>query len=650
MRGALVAILSIVQGATSPAAQPASTGVIAPPLSPRNASYTIAARLDPSTHTISASETLVWRNTSKTEATELRFHLYWNAWRNNRSTYMRESRLGAIRPDADAENTSEADRSRIDVTSIRLTAPFAADLTAAQHFIAPDDDNESDRTVMAVPLPRPIGVGESATIEITWNAHVSRAIDRTGVVGNFYFIAQWFPKIGVLQDAGWNCHQFHASTEFFADYGSYDVSLTVPRGWIVGATGVERDRHDASGNTTVHRYYQDDVHDFAWTTSPDYVERVERFERPTLPPVTMRLLLQPEHAVQAARHFAATRATLQYYGEWYGAYPYGHLTIVDPAYHSGADGMEYPTLFTAGTRWLAPGGVVTPEEVTVHEAGHQWWYGMVGSNEFEDAWLDEGFNQFSTARAVAAAYAPHYYSRRYFGGFIPYVFGDIVLSREVDDNGWSAYTAVATRDEPSTASYKYFPTSAGGITYAKTALWLNTMERWLGWPLLQRIMSTYFARWKFDHPAPRDFFDTATAVAGRDLGWFFDQVYRSSNAFDYGIDDLSSVEDGDERRTTVVVRRYGEAIFPIDVRVTFANGEQVTEQWDGRDRWKAYVYTRAAAAQSAEADPGRVLLLDVNRTNNSRSLAPRTRQASTKWSTIWLVWLEDCVLSWASLA
>ena len=109
------------------------------------------------------------------------------------------------------------------------------------------------------------------------------------------------------------------STEFFSDYGVYDVSLTVPRGWMVGATGVERERRDNADGTTTHRYYQEDVHDFAWTTSPDYLERTARFEHPTLPPVEMRLLLQPEHAAQAERHFDATRHALKYYGEWFGA-------------------------------------------------------------------------------------------------------------------------------------------------------------------------------------------------------------------------------------------------------------------------------------------------------------------------------------------
>ena len=106
-----------------------------------------------------------------------------------------------------------------------------------------------------------------------------RPFARTGAIGNFFFLAQWFPKLGVLQDDGWNCHQFHATTEFFSDYGVYDVSLTVPAGWVVGATGAERSRVATTATApTTHRYYQEDVHDFAWTTSPDFIERSDRFE------------------------------------------------------------------------------------------------------------------------------------------------------------------------------------------------------------------------------------------------------------------------------------------------------------------------------------------------------------------------------------
>jgi Peptidase family M1 domain len=643
---ALVASASFAQDADlrSIASAASRSGILTPPLSARNASYTITARLDPATRTIAASETIAWRNITHNPAADLQFHLYWNAWKSKRSTFMRERALGGT---SDERSRRGNEWGRIDVSTITIAG---VDRTAAKRFIAPDDDNPNDETVMSVPLEQPIEPGGTVTIEISWTAHVPRTFARTGAIGNFFFIAQWFPKLGVLQDAGWNCHQFHSGTEFFSDYGVYDVSLTVPAGWPLGATGVQRERRDNADGTTTHRYHQDDVHDFAWTTSPEYLVRTARFEHPTLPPVEMRLLLQPEHAAQAERHFDATRTTLKYYGEWYGAYPYGHITIVDPAYQSGAGGMEYPTLFTAGTRWLAPAGVTTPEGVTVHEAGHQFWYGMVGNNEFEDAWMDEGFNTFSTARAIAQVYDPNYLTLHYFGGFVPWVVRDIALSRETEGNRLAGYRRDAKSDAQETPSYRYFPSTGGNITYNKTALWLNTLERLLGWPTLQRVMSAHFATWKFKHPSPGDFFTIANDVSGQDLGWFFDQTYRSSNVFDYGVQDVKSTKDEDQYRTTVVARRYGEAIFPVDVLVTFANGERVTERWDGKDRWKLYAYERSVPVVSAQVDPNRVLLLDVNVTNNSKTLEPKNRAAATKWSMTWMVWLQDCLLSWVALA
>ena len=127
-------------------------------------------------------------------------------------------------------------------------------------------------------------------------------------------------------------------------------------------------------------------------------------------------------------------------------------------------------------------------------------------------------------------------------------------------------------------------------------------------------------------------------------------MYRSSNIFDYGVQDLRGGGSTDgQQRTTVVVRRLGEAMFPVDVVTTFADGERVVEHWDGVDRWKEFVYERPSRAVSAEVDPDRVLLLDVNWTNNSRTTRPQGPRAATKWSLKWMVWLQDCLLSWAAL-
>jgi Peptidase family M1 domain len=660
-----------------PRASPAAPGgQPAPPLHPRvskrNANYSIDVELDPATRTLQGREVLTWRNVTARPATELQFHLYYNAWANDRSTWMRERNMAPS--GRTLRDPRRDDWGWIDVSAIRLLSsaptPFT-DLTAARRFFSPDDGNRDDRTVMSVPLPRAVGPGETIGVEIAWTSKVPRTFSRTGVVGTFYFIAQWFPKIGVLEDTGWNAHQFHAGTEFFSDYGVYDVRVTVPRGWVVGATGREEQRLDTPTGKTTHRYVQEDVHDFAWTTSPDFLERRERFEHPGLPPVEMRLLLQPEHAGQAARHFAATRAALRYYGLWYGPYPYGHITIVDPAWQSGAGGMEYPTLFTAGTDWLAPERSGSPEGVTVHEAGHQFWYGLVGNNEFEHAWLDEGLNTFSTARVLAERPQPDYVTPRFFGGFVPWPLRDVTVSR-VDEDGLFSYRTDAESDAQATPSWRYYPATGASITYSKTAVWLHTLERLIGWPRLQRGMSLFFTRHVFTHPTPDDFFRAIEEGAGEDLGWYFDEVSRGSNVVDYGIQRFtsegaaprgwverngtrtySSGDNGHDRSdryvTELVVRRYGEAIMPVDVLVSFADGQRVRERWDGRDRWKLYRWERAARAATAQVDPDRVLLIDVNFTNNTSAIEPDRARAARKWTAIWVVWLQDALLTWASL-
>jgi len=615
-------------------------------LSPRNASYDITVRLDPVRKTLQGRETIRWRNISSATTNELQFHLYWNGWRNDDSTWLREERLRTTpgRPRA-ARRPDETGTS--DVTSIKVTPAGgpAADLTSAIRYLAPDDGNAADRTVMAVTLPAAVGAGGSVQIDIEWTGRIPFAASRTGWIGDYYFLGQWFPKIGVLEDTGWNTHQFHAATEFYADFGVYDVQMTVPGAYKVGATGREMRRTDNPDGTTTHSYHADDVIDFGWTTSPSFIEERRAFNHPKLPSVEMRLLLRPEHQGQETRQFAAAAAALEYYGQWFGAYPYDNLTIVDPAYQSNSDGMEYPTIFTGRANWLSPAQAATPDSTVTHEAGHQWWYAVVATNEFENGWMDEGFNTWAVARVLEETRRSNLLAVRTFGGLIPYTL-DVPLSREVDGDRMSAYRPDAKADAETTPTFRYWPRSANAITYSKTALWMHTLERQLGWPTMQRVMATYYERWKFRHPRPQDFFAVVNEVSKQDMTWFFDQVVRSSNAFDYAVQELRNEPAGPGRtRVIVAVQRLGEAIFPVDVVTTFADGQQATEHWDGKDRRAVYTYERPARATLVQVDPGEVLLLDVNRTNNSRTTQPRAGEAARKWSLAWMVWLQELMIT-----
>jgi hypothetical protein len=635
-------------------------------LSPRNANYTIEVTLDAESKQLHGHQIVEWRNIQTEPTGELWFHLYWNAWRNNRSSWLLEDRL---RGRSALDDVRDEDWGYIEVDAVRLLRGDSEpplELTDRMSFAAPDDANPDDRTVAVLRLPQEVQPRASLRVELSWRAKIPRFFARTGYRGDYFFIAQWFPKLGVYEPEGWNCHQFHASTEFYSDYGVYDVRIEVPRDFVVGATGREIDRLDNSSGTVTHHYYQADVHDFAWTTSADYFVREARFDHPGLPPVEFRLLIRPEYARFTERYFAAARAALELFGSWYGPYPYGHLTIVDPAYGSDAGGMEYPTLITGGTRLFSPFGSDQPESVTVHEAGHQFWYGLVGNDEFEHAWLDEGLDTFSTLRALEVAFGDRLYVRRYLPpvgggrGMFPLLLSDVRVPRFVDR--LNRYRRSARDEDPRTPSFLYHPGAAGDISYNKTALWLATLERHLGWETLRAILSTFFERYSFAHPAPEDFFAVANEVSGQDLTWFFDQVFRDSVGFDYAIGSVETFPvtlegfdeiDGELRlldpdsddpelyRNEVVVRRKGDGRFPVEVLLVFEDGSELRETWDGAQRWKLFVEERSSKLDHAVVDPERVLLLDVDYTNNSRLVDRRDRLPARKWASRWMLWLQD---------
>jgi hypothetical protein len=656
---------------TTLAPQPAAPPVAGPPIqagvSPRTANYDIDVTLDPPTRTITGTELITWHNQGVIAAYSIRLHLYWNAFRNTNSTWLKQRHLVGDDPFSKAAADDFGYTHVTSVTIVNADGSDGADLTKALRFISPDDQNTDDRTLAAADLATAIQPGETLRLRIAWTGKFPRNFDRTGVIGNYFFVSQWFPKLGVF-DQGWTAHQFFANSEFFSDFGSYDVKMTVPRGWVVGATGVEQSRVD-TGDTTTHRYAQDDVHDFAWTTSPDFIEKRQQFDMPGRAPVQMRLLIQPEHEYLADRHFAGTAAALKFYGEWYGAYPYPVLTIVDPAWQSESGGMEYPTIFTAGTRWLSPQDSNDPEYVVLHEAGHQFWYGLVANNEVTFAWLDEGINEFSDSRVQWEVFQPNYLVQRFFGDFIPWQYRDIRLQRATDTNWMNTYRRAPDRDSISTPTAMLWPGTHQTLSYHKAALMLHTLERMHTWETMQRVLSIFFARFKFKHPTPNDFFQVLNEVTGKDHQWFIDQVYGSSNTFDYAIDSLKSepigarghIESPDglrfqettvegQFRTTVVARRLAAGQFPVDVLVTFTNGEQARVPWSGQGRWQVFTFDRPVKAASAQIDPERRLLLDTNYTNNSRTMAPAaTDRAATKWSLRWMVWLQDLFMTCAFL-
>ncbi len=683
--------------------------------------YKMSARLDPAQKMLTGQYTLTWWNHTGDAIPDLYFHLYWNAFKNRDSTFMQESATSR-RGERLREWTAENEESKwgwVDVDKIQIVN--GVDLTASKIFVHPDDANDKDQTVMRVVLPQPIPPHGTIELRVDFTARIPRALARAGYEGDYYLLAQWFPKIGVYEAAGergrkqggWNCHQYHAHTEFYADYGSYDVELTAPSDYAVGSTGVRRsEQRNADGTTTYHQY-QEDVHDFAWTACPQFLVETRAFEwrkqvTPQelehwgatlgLPPGQMELrdvkvtfLLQPEHRNVADRYFRSVFNSLKYFGLWYGQYPYDTMTIVDVPRNSSTCCMEYPTFITVGTSFWPPAHGLSPEGVTVHEFGHQFWYGLVGNNEFEEAWLDEGFNTYTDGKVIDAAYGPGCSYTRVFDipvmshpwldlrlppfpfagvgslGLGPYFF---CVHEPERTGGREFYIEGVKSDTLARNGWQYLNGPSYGLnSYGRVALTLRALESYLGEQTMLRVMRTYQQRWRYRHPSTEDFIDVVNEIAGRNMDWFFQQFFYGSNQADYavtGIDSIplegkigiydeagrkvfhpeKSAEEAFEKskdkryRSTVVVQRLGEAVAPVDVLVTFENGETAREQWDGQYRWVKYAYEKNSKVKWAEVDPEGKLVLDVDFTNNSY-VTKEDNSGASKWYVHWIFWLEN---------
>ncbi|MFO7980422.1 MAG: M1 family metallopeptidase [Candidatus Aminicenantes bacterium] len=593
--------------------------------------YQIKARLDPEEKTVTGQQILIWLNDSEVPVSELQFHLYLNAFKNNRSTFMIES-------GGESRNfkMDEKHWGFINVKSIGLLN--GPDLTEAMQFIHPDDENEEDRTVMSLSLPESVQPQEKVTLEIEFYAKLPKVFARSGFYDDFFMVAQWFPKIGVFQEGGWNCHQYHANSEFFADFGVYEVEITVPEDFIVGATGKRTSRTENEDRTITYTHYQEDVHDFAWTASPNFIEVNELFtlDEPKVN-TEMIFLIQKEHKNLTDRYISSLRNGLEFYSTNYGAYPYETITLVDPPLKAmGAGGMEYPTLFTAGGASFIPEGLKMTEMVTIHEFGHNFWYGMVASNEFEEPWLDEGFNSYSEVKAMTLYYGKDTSMMDLFGLKI----GDFHMQR-MSVMGSSPLDPILKK------SWEFYSGgSYGSNSYAKAAFVLLTLENYLGDETMNQVMKTYFERWRFRHPTTRDFIDVAEEVSGMNLDWFFDQFLKTPGTLDYAVSQVRSEEVNEPKgifdegealpkeeekkqesedknyKNTVTVVRRGEWIFPQDVLIKFEDGEETRESWNGQDRWKRFIYYKPVKLKSAVIDPDNKAVLDINYLNNSRLREP----------------------------
>jgi hypothetical protein len=564
-----------------------------PETSAKTLRYAMDVQLLDGGHLIRGSERVTWTNQTEVATDELWWHVYNNAFRGRDSVWLREA------------HQYEYDGGRLpkqyggtDIESVELLEIGGVTLAPQNlewQWVAQPDAPE-DRTVMKVQLPEAVKPGEKVMVHLKFRARMIPAYRRSGWGSNGYLhAAQWYPKLGVFEkmegEYRWNCPPYHMLVEFYSDYADFRVDITVPEsyhGHLVASGELLNDPVQLPDQSHWRYSFQAlDVHDFAWTGDPealllekDFVEsewrdaeeeqkvaaalgRAIEDVRPD-GPVRIYLLLQPEHQALAERYFNAVGRSLYYFGLWYGQYPYRTLTVVDPAHDARrTGGMEYPRLITAGAYLGVADRSLSPEGVTVHEFGHQYWYGLVGTNELQHAWMDEGFCTFSAQRVLAKAFEPKLATYQVLGlqkyGYPPLAWPatgkneirslvtqvQALVRRESpvfaagpapSEDAWfpnslTRYLAEmppvsywpTVVDHPiygertvyrtdfyqpmDTPSVDLFEWKMRGVnTYIRPAMTLETMARLMGEERWIRLMRAYHERYRFKHPSPADWF------------------------------------------------------------------------------------------------------------------------------------------------
>ncbi|MBD2845585.1 M1 family metallopeptidase [Paenibacillus sp. IB182496] len=581
-------------------------------LSRRVAEYHIEVRLSETEHLLSGKQTITWTNPGKQAVSELYFHLYPNAFASPQSTFMQESG-GKLRSDeATADSTGY-------MKLESLQTGQGVNLLPRLHFVQPDDGNTADMTLAKLRLPDPVYPGDEVTLSMTYEVKLPEVFARMGYAGDFVMAGQWFPKLAKYETAGtrgrvsegWNAHQYHGNSEFYSDFGIYSVKIDVPADYVVAATGFPAQTPVREGERKTYQFYADDVHDFAWSASPHFVYSETPFSAEGVPGVRIKLYLDPRHAKLKDRYLHAAQSALAKYAQWYGEYPYSTLSIVvPPAGAGGAGGMEYPTLVTGFAADEDDPGYEL-ERVVVHEIGHQYWYGMVASNEFEEAWLDEGFTSYAEDKVMESEYG-------------------VAPSLRVE----ASYMTDPAPLKQLSWSYRSHDHYAENV-YLRAKLVLVGIERRIGPSMMRKVMRSYFQQYKFNHPSTADFQRVVERVTGEDWDDFFSQYVYGEQMADFAVE---SIHVRPVRRngltvyeSIVLIRKYGGDHDPVPIEFRFRDGTALSKEWDGKQSHIQYKLTHSAPLEWAVVDPNHTIVLDNRRINNFMK-AELPRQTTVRWN------------------
>jgi hypothetical protein len=511
--------------------------------------YKIHVRLDDFRNELFADEEIEYVNNSPEALPFIYFHLWPNAYKNNQTELAKQLLENGS---TNFNFSPEADKGYIDQLDFKVNGE-----TVKWEFAGDTID------ICRIWLKQPLQHGERITISTPFHVKIPLGkFSRLGHLGQQYQITQWYPKPAVYDRNGWNQMPFLNQGEFYSEFGSFDVFITIPKNYVLGATG---DRIDApeeeeflqkkadetlewakefertgikkeefptsdSITKTVH-YHQDRVHDFAWFCDKRYHVLKGSMKTPHIQmPVTTWLMFTESEAEFWLKATPYIQDAITFYSLWNGDYPYHQVTAVDGGLSAGS-GMEYPNITVIGNVSSA----FTLETVIMHEVGHNWFYGILGSNERKNPWMDEGLNSFDENRYIKTKYP----DAKLLGNGSDFIGKTFDLNRYNHKHlSYLEYLLNARKEEdqpiqlpaPDYTNFNY-----AAIVYAKTALSFDYLMAFLGTSTMDAAMQQYFETWKFKHPQPDDLRKILEGVSHKDLSWFFDDLINTTKKLDYQI-------------------------------------------------------------------------------------------------------------------
>ena len=559
--------------------------------------YTINVKLDDVKHELNADESIEYINNSPDQLTFLYFHLWPNAYKNNKTALgkqcLENGKLNFI-------YANDEDRGYIDGLDFKVNGQ-----SVKMEYCGDSID------MCKLFLNEPLKPGGKITI--TTPFHVKIPIgeySRLGHIEQQYQITQWFPKPAVYAMNGWNQMPYLDQGEFYSEWGSFDVSITLPKNYVLMATGdivdgeaeynwltekakeskekdfaatkekvvkgkiirtpLYNDSFPASDSEMkTLRFKQTNVHDFAWFCDKRYNVVKSEVELPVSKrKVTTWALYTNSQWKLWSKAAEYINDAVYNYSKWNGEYPYNHCTVVDGALSAGG-GMEYPNITVIGQ----VGDAFTLELVIMHEVGHNWFYGILGSNERMHAWMDEGINSANENRYIETKYP----DRKLIGAASGTPIGSIFdLDQYLHKSQYElSYIVNAKRnlDQPiEFPSYEYTMLNYGGIVYSKTALIFDYLQSYLGDELYDKCMHNYFDQWKFKHPQPADIRKVFEETTGKNLSWFFEDMINTTKKLDYKIVSF------DKASGDVTVKNSGDINGPFCVS-GIKNGKPTNTKW-----------------------------------------------------------------------